>query len=143
LPASLWRECGDEIAGDNVFDVAWSGWTALDGDTGVCPPCSGLTAKQGDGRLVDDTAHRLWRSHRAILTTRALVDRSRRPRWDESLIEAAADRLGFVPEICTACRPAPADSCPLCEGTSVVWRRGNETMSGGDLLRIAMWPPKR
>jgi hypothetical protein len=137
----LCRECGDEVTGDDPLDAAWNGWNALDGDTGVCPACAGLFAKRTPALRIADTGARVARTRRSLVTTRALIERSSgRPRWDEALIEAAADRLGFSPEVCASCAPNATVRCEVCEGMTLVWHRAGKTVSGRTVLRMAMWP---
>jgi hypothetical protein len=134
------RECGDEVAGAEPFDAAWACWTKLDGNTGICPSCSRLAVGRADTSRIADTQSRLWCARRAVAKLRGLPDRCRRPRWDEALIEEAADRLGYAPDVCDACTQSDAPQCSRCDGKRIVWRRGCESICGREVLRRAMWP---
>lgn len=138
----LWicRECGIEFPSDDELVVALAGWTSLDGDTGICPDCAGALTGGIEGSRLRRAEDRRRRSQRALSVTRALLDRSRRPPWNEAALEAAADRLGFEPEICPACRSANDRRCPNCEGNGIVWRQGATSLTAAGLLRLAMWP---
>lgn len=137
----LWicRECGVEISADDDLVATWIGWIALDGDTGICPPCGGLAASESASARLRQAAHRRERSDRAITTTRLMIDRARQRRWDETTLELAADRLGHSPEVCRDC-DSRTRACVTCEGAGIVWRRGDGVISGSGLLRLAMWP---
>lgn len=138
----LWicRECGVEAQCDDDVGVAWLGWSGLDGDTGVCATCSGGSGQAGSIRL-RQAAQRRGRSERALAVTRALIARARQRAWDESVLEDAAERLGFSPRVCGECRGARSTTrCPTCEGAGILWGRAATLLCGSALLRLAMWP---
>jgi hypothetical protein len=141
----LWicRECGLEISADDDLVAAWIGWAGLDGDTGICPPCGGSAARTSIGVRTRDTLLRQHRSHRALAMTRIMIDRARGKLWDETALEAAADRLGYSPTVCGACDAARKRDCPTCEGSGMLWRRGETLLTGSGLLRLAMWPERK
>jgi hypothetical protein len=140
----LWicRDCGNGVFAANALLVTTMGWTALDGDTGMCPICSRPQEAADAGFFARSAAIRLERANRAIAVSRTLVERSRRPRWDEPLVVDAADRLGFDRVPCPACNGRGDLDCPNCEGHGDVWRSGVTTMARSGLLRLAMWPGK-
>jgi hypothetical protein len=132
-----------EISADDILVAAWIGWTALDGDTGICPPCGGAAARESIGVRTREALIRQHRSGRAIMMSRIMIERARRRRWDETALEAAADRLGFSPEVCTECGPSPDRQCAICEGTGITWRRGAAIVTGSGLLRLGMAPGRK
>src|SRR4051812_38450476 len=64
----LWicRECGTESSAEEVWLVAAIGWTGLDGDTGVCAPCSTKNVRRSEISVVHRVNERLDRSDRAL-----------------------------------------------------------------------------
>jgi hypothetical protein len=82
----LWicRECGAEVAASDQILVVTIGWTALDGDTGVCSPC--VRRSKGDATTGNLFAQRTRRvietSERAVSLSRMRVERARRQSVD-------------------------------------------------------------
>jgi hypothetical protein len=141
----LWicRECGVEAPCEDDVAATWLGWTALDGDTGVCPTCGSSPVVNGGGiRTRQAAQQRQQRSERALALTRALVARSRGRVWDERMLEEEAERLGFSPHVCGTCRSSTEKRCTVCEGTGILWRRGTMLLSSSALVRLAMKPRK-
>lgn len=140
----LWicRECGVEAPCEDDVGATWLGWTGLDGDTGVCPTCGGGTVADVGGTRTGQAAQRRRLSERALALTRMRIARSRGRAWDESVLEEAAERLGFSPHVCASCRLSSEIRCDVCEGAGILWRRGTTLLCGSALVRLAMWPSR-
>ncbi len=80
----LWvcRDCGSEVSAASDVLVATIGWTGLDGDSGVCSPCS---RRQRDDPRTDNVVvlrskESYQRTQRALAVTRLMIDRAARAR---------------------------------------------------------------
>ena len=141
--AVVWvcRDCGLEVEARDSVLVSTIGWTALDGDTGVCAPCSRRAAATTTS-AVRRTLHCLEASERAVATSRARVEQARAARWDDAYVHQAAIRLGFVSRPCDACDGRRDESCRQCDGEGEVWRRGETMVSRATLLKLGMLPSR-
>lgn len=139
------RECGLEVEARDAVLVTTMGWTAVDGDRGVCPPCSRREAETATTATpaVHQTRQRLEASERAITMSRAGVGPARASRWDDRSVRDAATRLGFALRPCQACHGSPDARCTQCDGRGVVWQREDVTLSPTALLSSGMLPARR
>ncbi len=141
----LWicRECANEVEANDLVLATTIGWTALDGDTGVCPVCSQPSRTGTMYPRAAAAAIRRARANHAIEVSRAMVARARQTRWDEPFVKGAAERLGFKRVPCLACQGTADSHCPNCEGEGAIWRSHLTTISRNGLIRLAMWPAAR
>jgi hypothetical protein len=137
------RDCGHVVSATDEVLAITIGWTALDGDTGVCPICSIGDRSVDSQTLGGEPARRRQITRRLVAATHARVAKARRPRWDQARVDAVAKRLGFVATGCLACGRAGDAECANCEGSGEVWRRGSITIGRADLLRLGMLPADR
>lgn len=143
----LWmcRDCGLEVVAADPVLVTTIGWTGLDGDTGVCSICSGRGRRRsGVHPRTHETALRHERSDRAVAVSRALIERARRSKAGDAVLDSrldeAARRLGLQPTTCAACGGSGVPGCRACEGTGRVWCGQNTTIARSRLLYLATWP---
>lgn len=135
----LWicRECGHEVEAKDPVLVTTIGWTALDGDTGICAPCG---VAPPPVHIAERVADLIERSDRAIASTHARIAQSRRLPADEP-VDRAARRLGFAPATCPSCAGDGGDagaSCAPCEGDGKLWQRGAVILTRTKLRQLAM-----
>ncbi len=80
----LWvcRECGSEVSAASDVLVATIGWTGLDGDSGVCSPCTKkqVETPRADNVVLLRSKEQYDRTQRALAVTRLMIDRARRSR---------------------------------------------------------------